>query len=137
MLFNFANILVALFLSVFFVFFMILAAKILRPHNPDEVKLTTYECGEAPIGDAWARFNFRYYVLALLFVIFDVEIAFVYPCAVVFKEWVNSGFGMIVFFELFFFMSILLFALLYAWKKGDLDWFKQISVGGDDGTDPS
>ena len=129
MLFGFANILVALLLSIFFVFFLLSLSTILRPVDPHSVKLTTYECGEEPIGEAWARFNFRYYILALLFVIFDVEIAFVYPCAVVFKKWIASGKGMIVFTELVFFMSILLFALVYAWKKGDLEWFKELSSG--------
>ena len=127
MLFEFANILVALFLSIFFVFAMLFASKILRPKSDNPIKLSTYECGEEPVGEAWNRFNFRYYILALLFVVFDVEIAFVYPCAVNFKEWVKGGKGMVVFLELFFFMLILMFALIYAWRKGDLEWFKGIT----------
>ena len=136
MLFEFSNILIALFLSIFFVFSMLFVSRIIRPKAHNEIKLSTYECGEPPIGGAWARFNFRYYILALLFVIFDVEIAFVFPCAVVFKKWVASGSGLIVFLELFFFMVVLLFALLYAWRKGDLEWFKRIEQEGDDGQNP-
>ncbi len=129
MLFEFSAILIALVLSIFFVFAMLFASWILRPKDYNDIKLSTYECGEKPIGEAWARFNFRYYILALLFVLFDVEIAFVYPCAVVFKKWVANGSGLLVLGELFFFMFVLLFALLYAWKKGDLEWFKQITSG--------
>jgi len=128
MLFEFANILVTLFLSIFFVFLLLFTSKILRPVDPNSVKLSTYECGEQPIGEAWARFNFRYYILALLFVIFDVEIAFIYPCAVVFGKWVKNGVGLVALFELFFFMFVLLLALFYAWKKGDLEWFKKITA---------
>jgi NADH-quinone oxidoreductase subunit A len=127
MLFEFTNIFIAILLSVFFVFFMLFASKILRPKADNPIKLSTYECGEEPVGEAWNRFNFRYYILALLFVVFDVEIAFVYPCATVFKKWVLAGNGMIVFLELFFFMAILLLALVYAWRKEDLEWFKGIT----------
>lgn len=136
MLFEFSNIAVSLFLSVFFVLFLLVFSKILRPVDKNDLKLSTYECGEEPVGQAWARFNFRYYILALLFVIFDVEIAFIYPCAAIFREWVDKGMGSIVFIEIFFFMTVLFLALVYAWKKGDLEWFKKIT-GGKVGKDTS
>ena len=82
-------------------------------------KLTSYECGELPEGSAWVKFNIRFYVIALIFLIFDVEIVFLFPWAVVYNE-----LGLLAFIEAFLFVLILLVGFVYVWVKGDLDWVK-------------
>src|SRR6516162_599409 len=72
--------------GVFFLFFHLMLGKLVRPNKPDPDKLTIYECGEPTIGSAWIQFDLRFYVVALLFVIFDVEVAFFFPWAVVFGK---------------------------------------------------
>ncbi|TAF36518.1 MAG: NAD(P)H-quinone oxidoreductase subunit 3 [Oscillatoriales cyanobacterium] len=78
---------------------------------------TTYESGVEPIGGAWIQFNIRYYMFALVFVIFDVETVFLYPWAVAFNQ-----LGLLAFIEALFFITILVIALVYAWRKGALEW---------------
>jgi len=126
MYFHFANVLVFFALAVAFVGGMMLLGKLLRPHNPQPAKLTTYECGEPPTGTAWLNFNIRFYLIALVFVIFDVEIAFLYPVAVVFREWVVRGEGLFAFLEVTLFLGILFLGLVYVWAKGDLEWIKKV-----------
>lgn len=82
-------------------------------------KLISYECGEIPEGSAWVKFNIRFYVIALVFLIFDVEIVFLFPWAVVFQE-----LGLLAFIEAFIFVLILVVGFAYVWVKGDLDWVK-------------
>ncbi|MCE2487497.1 MAG: NADH-quinone oxidoreductase subunit A [Desulfurellaceae bacterium] len=98
----------------------------LRPHNPEAKKLTTYECGELPTGGAWINFNIRFYLIALVFVIFDIEVAFIYPVAVAFREFVLAGNGLFAMTEIFLFLGILAVGLVYVWKKRDLEWIKRI-----------
>jgi NADH-quinone oxidoreductase subunit A len=97
----------------------LLLAKLLSPSRPSKSKLSTYECGEEAEGSAWVKFNIRYYVIALVFIIFDVEILFLFPWAVVYKE-----LGWLAFFEMAIFLIILIVGLIYVWKKKDLDWVK-------------
>lgn len=92
---------------------------IIRPSRYSEEKLTTYECGENPTGSAWIQFNIRFYVFALIFVVFDVEAVFLLPWAVVFKQ-----LGMLAFVEGLVFIGILVVALAYVWRKGDLEWVR-------------
>ena len=94
----------------------------LRPHNPLPEKLTTYECGERPIGQAWSQFNVRYYIFALMFVIFDVETVFLFPWALRLKAFALHGLGPFVFIEMMVFLLILVLGLAYAWRKGVLKW---------------
>lgn len=82
-------------------------------------KLLSYECGEIPEGSAWVKFNVRFYVIALVFLIFDVEIVFLFPWAVVYQQ-----LGLLAFVEAFLFVSILVVGFAYVWVKGDLDWVK-------------
>ena len=89
----------------------------LRPNNPTEIKSDTYECGVEPIGGRWELFNFRYYMFAILFVIFDVEVVFLYPWAAKFQQ--LELFALI---EMAVFVGILLVGLAYAWRKNDLEW---------------
>jgi len=105
-----------------------LVSKILRPHRPSVLKETPYECGEEPIGVAWSAFNVRFYVVGLIFIIFDVEAALMYPVAAVFKKFNELGMGGLVLFEIFLFTIILVAGLAYCWAKGDLDWVKSFQV---------
>ena len=93
-------------------------------HNKGGEKLESYECGEVPEGSAWVKFNVRFYVIALIFIIFDVEVIFLYPWAVIFQELTNTGFGFLAFIEMFVFVLILIVGFAYVWIKGDLDWVR-------------
>jgi NADH:ubiquinone oxidoreductase subunit 3 (subunit A) len=91
----------------------------IRPARFSEEKLTTYECGENPSGPAWIQFNIRFYVFALIFIIFDVEAVFLLPWAVVFRE-----LGLLAYIEGLVFIGVLVVALAYVWRKGDLEWVR-------------
>ena len=91
-----------------FIFASLLVGKLIRPNNMYAEKENTYECGEAPVGPAWFNFNPRFYIIALIFIVFDVEIAFVYPVARVFRRWVAQGNGWFAFTEIFLFVAVLL-----------------------------
>jgi NADH-quinone oxidoreductase subunit A len=105
----------------------LLLGRLIRPHNPNKLKLTAYECGEEPIGSAWANFNVRFYVIALIFIIFDVESALMFPVAAVFKKFNQIGLGGTLLVSIFSFVLILVAGLAYCWKKGDLDWIKSFN----------
>lgn len=117
MLFDFANVLLFLIFGVLFAGGNLILSRIIQTRNAHPGKLTTYECGEIPVGGGWLQFNIRFYVVALVFLIFDVEIIFLFPWAVVFKE-----LGMFAFVEMMIFVFILLIGLAYVWAKGDLEW---------------
>jgi NADH-quinone oxidoreductase subunit A len=128
MLFNLANILVFLGLGLGFLVMTLTVGRILRPATPDAEKLSIYECGEKPITQAWFNFNPRFYIVALVFLIFDVEVAFTYPVAVVFRRWVSEGAGAFAFAELALFILILILGLAYVWRKGDLEWIRKVAA---------
>lgn len=128
MLFNFANVLVFMVLGAAFVGANLLIGRLLRPSNPQARKLSTYECGEPAAGSAWVNFNVRFYIIALIFIIFEVEIAFIFPVAVVFRQWIEKGHGLYALVHVFLFIVILLMGLVYAWRKGDLDWVKKLET---------
>jgi NADH-quinone oxidoreductase subunit A len=110
----------------------LLVGKLIRPSNPSELKETAYECGEIPVGAAWSNFNVRFYVIALVFIIFDVEGALMFPVAAVFKKFNEIGEGAVVLCSLLLFISILLGGLVYCWKKGDLDWVRSYQFTKED-----
>jgi NAD(P)H-quinone oxidoreductase subunit 3 len=93
------------------------ASRLLRPAQGGLERRTTYESGMEPIGGAWIQFNVRYYMFALVFVVFDVETVFLYPWAVAFNR-----LGVLAFVEALIFITILVIALVYAWRKGALEW---------------
>jgi NADH-quinone oxidoreductase subunit A len=124
MLFNFANVLVFLFVGIAFVGVVLFIGRFLRPNTPDPTKSSTYECGEKPVGSAWMNFNSRFFLIALIFLIFEVEIVFVYPVATVFKSWIADDQGFAALVEILVFVLILVVGLVYAWAKGDLNWIK-------------
>jgi len=121
MLADFATVLVFIVLGAVTVALMLGISRLLHPRNPTSVKLSTYECGEVPFGSSWVQFNIRFYVVALIFLIFDVEVALLYPWAVVFRR-----LGLLAFVEAFIFIVILLAGLAYLWKEGDLDWVRTV-----------
>jgi len=116
---EFGKILIFFILGAVFVAGGLIASWILRPNRPYLEKLRPYECGEEPIGNAWIRFNVRFYVIALIFLIFDVEVVFLFPWALVYRQ-----LGLFGFLEMAVFLLILLVGFAYVWVKGDLDWDK-------------
>jgi NADH-quinone oxidoreductase subunit A len=126
MYFHFANVLVFSILGLGLCAIHLALGRLLRPHNPEAKKLTTYECGEPPTGGAWINFNIRFYLIALVFVIFEIEIAFIVPVAVVFRDWVLKGQGLFALTEILLFLGILVVGLVYIRAKRDLEWLKRI-----------
>ena len=95
----------------------VITGMVVAPHRPDSEKLSPYECGFEAFENARMRFDVRYYLVAILFILFDLEIAFMFPWAVVFKE--LGAFG---FWSMFLFLVILTIGFVYEWKKGALEW---------------
>ena len=126
MLFQFGNVLVFTIVAVAFVGVNLFLGRLLRPNNPQSRKLASYECGEPSVGMAWMNFNLRFYIVALIFIIFEVEIALMFPVAAVFRQWTQRGDGLIAWTEIFVFVGILFLGLLYAWVKRDLEWIKKV-----------
>ena len=129
MYFDYFNILVFAGVGLVFVFANLIIASIVRPRRKTEQGLETYECGEEAIGDAWIGFDIRYYTVALVYVIFAVEVAFLFPWALVLQESLvgggvatGLGIGAFALFEGVLFIAILFLGLAYVWAKGDLDW---------------
>jgi len=100
----------------------------LSPKKPSNLKSTPYECGEIPVGSAWSAFNIRFYVVGLIFIIFDVESVLMFPVAAIFKEMNEMGEGPYLLIVFLSFISILVEGIAYCWKKGDLDWVKSYQV---------
>ena len=136
MQFEFGGVLAMFMIGIGFIFVSLLIGILLRPNHPEKNKGMGYECGEEPTHEAWFNFNPRFYIVALIFLIFDVELAFMYPVATVFRRWVDSGHGGLATIEIFLFAGILVVGLAYVMVKGDLEWVKKIrkpSVSGPEG----
>jgi NADH-quinone oxidoreductase subunit A len=114
---QYAAVLIFLGLGIGMVLFTFFLHRLIRPSNPYPAKNQNYECAEMPIGNSWIQFNNRFYIFALIFVVFDVEAVFLFPWAVAFGK-----LGLYALVEMIIFIAILLFGLLYAWKKGVLKW---------------
>jgi NADH-quinone oxidoreductase subunit A len=115
--------------AIIFLLGGLITAFLLRPQRPNYEKLTTYECGEDPTGTAWGQFNVRFYVVALIFILFDVELIFLFPWATVFGqrsliEATGGVWGWFSLIEMFIFIFLLALGLAYVWVKGYLDWVK-------------
>lgn len=110
-----------------FVFFALFLGRFFRPRvQHTTLKDAPYECGEEPVRGAWFNFNPRFYLIALVFVVFDVEVALIFPVAMVLRDWVQDGRGAVALAEIALFVLILLGALLYVWLRGDLRWVKDL-----------
>lgn len=117
MLFHFAAVLVFFLMSMAFVFGNLLIGHFARPKHPTPDKLRIYECGEPTIGSSWIRYNIRFYTIALVYLIFDVEVVFLFPAALVLKKM-----GALALFEVLTFVGVLVIGLVYAWRYGNLQW---------------
>jgi NADH-quinone oxidoreductase subunit A len=96
---------------------IVILSQLVGQHKPNPAKMSPYECGVIPIGDAQGRFSVKFYLVAMLFILFDVEAVFLYPWAVILRELKMFGF-----WEMMVYIGIVLVGLLYVWKKGVLDW---------------
>lgn len=114
---GFTSLLVFAALALLLPFGILGLSALVRPRAPKDLKLRTYESGEIPVGTAWIQYNVRYYLFALIFVVFDVETVFLYPWAVAYRM-----VGLFGFLEALVFIAILLVGLAYAWRKGALEW---------------
>ena len=116
------------YLPIFFVFLVaagftfvsLILTHIIGPRINNPVKMMPYESGVDPVAETRIRFSIRFFIIALLFIIFDIEIVFLYPRAVVFKDFLS--FGTFIFFEMVIFLAILLFGYVYVWRNGALEW---------------
>jgi NADH-quinone oxidoreductase subunit A len=117
MLENYLPILVFVIVGLLFGTFFIVLGFILGPRKPDAEKLSAYECGFEAFEDARMKFDVRYYLVAILFIIFDLEIAFLFPWAVALRE-----IGMFGFMAMMLFLGLLVIGFIYEWKKGALQW---------------
>ena len=126
---QFTTVFIFLLIGACIVPLMLLAGKILRPHKPSKEKLMTYECGEISVGSSWIQFNLRFYVIAILFLVFDVEAVFMFPIAAVFKHWIANPelSNILIFLEITVFVVILLVGFAYCWYKGDLEWIRAVA----------
>jgi NADH-quinone oxidoreductase subunit A len=124
MLENYFPVLVFVLVALAFGCVPIIIGRLVGPHRPDPEKLSAYECGFNAFEDARMKFDVRYYLIAIAFIIFDLEVAYMFPWAAIFKEFVEADptvkfFG---FIEMFIFMGILVVGFVWAWAKGALDW---------------
>ncbi len=126
MLLSLANILVILGLISAIAFIMLGISWLIAPKNPEKVKSEVYECGERPFHGAWFNYNPRFYMIAIIFLIFDVEVALTFPIASVYKSWIAAGNGTRALIEILLFVFILAAAFFRIWKKGDLSWNTEV-----------
>lgn len=125
----FGEVLLYIIGGILFILVAFFTSGLLRPNRPGTQKLSTYESGEEAISSAWAQFNVRFYVVALIFLLFEVEILFLFPWATVFasKELIDETNGLWGWFsviEVVVFIAVLALGLAYAWVNGHLDWIK-------------
>ena len=133
--YQFGAVLAFAIMAVLFAAAILLVGRFARPRFPNDDKLSIYECGERPIGSAWYNFNPRFYLVALAFIIFEVDIALTFPVVVVYASWVKKGTGWVAFVELILFTAVLLVGLCWAWAHGDLEWVKKLSSASVSGQD--
>ena len=114
---NYLSILIFIIISACLAFVLIIIPFIINKSNPDKEKLSTYECGFESFGNAKKKFDIRFYLVSILFIIFDLEIAFLFPWAVMLKE-----IGLIGFWSMIAFIVTLTIGFVYEWKKGALEW---------------
>lgn len=126
---EFSEILLFVIGGILFVVGPLVLSKIVRPHRPNPEKLATYESGEEPISAAWTQFNIRFYIIALVFLLFEVELVFLFPWATIFArkdlmQKTAGAWGWFTLIEMIIFIVILALGLAYAWVNGYLDWVK-------------
>ena len=117
---NYLPILVIFVLAAGFAFVSLIITHLVGPRVTNAVKMMPYESGVDQVGKTRIRFSIRFFLIALLFIIFDIEIVFLYPWAVVFKDFLSAG--SFIFFEMVVFLAILVFGFVYVWRNGALEW---------------
>ncbi len=121
--FHFAIVAIFTGVAALFVIANLLLSRLLRPKSGTEpAKLAIYECGEPTVGQAWIRFDIRFYTVALMFVVFDVEVVLLFPWGAIYRDFVEQGLGALVFLEAAAFILILMVGLAYVWARGDIEW---------------
>jgi NADH-quinone oxidoreductase subunit A len=127
--FHFSVVLAFALVAVLFALGGITASRVIAPRVPSAEKSSIYECGERPVGVAWFNFNPRFYLVALVFVIFEVDIALTFPVVAVYRRWVESTplQAWSALFELLAFTVILVVGLGWIWARGDLEWVKKLA----------
>jgi NADH-quinone oxidoreductase subunit A len=126
---DFGEVLLFIIAGMIFIVVTLFISKIIRPHRPNVEKLSTYESGEEPVGSAWTQFNIRFYIIALVFLLFEVEIVFLFPWSTIFAneeliKQTNGLWGWFSLIEMILFILVLALGLAYAWVNGHLDWIK-------------
>ena len=127
--FDFGAVLAFALVAIVFAFGGITLSRILGPRAPNAEKASIYECGERPVGVAWFNFNPRFYLVALVFVIFEVDIALTFPVVAVYRSWVETNSPLLAWTalaELLVFTAILVAGLAWVWARGDLEWVKKL-----------
>ncbi|KAA3598338.1 MAG: NADH-quinone oxidoreductase subunit A [Calditrichaeota bacterium] len=122
MLIDYLPILIIFLAGAGFAIFNVGISYFLGPSNPDPEKLEIYESGVKPDHDARLKFSVKFYIIAMIFIIFDIEVVFMYPWAMIFKDYLTITNSNFILFEMLVFMAILLVGYYYAWKKGALEW---------------
>ena len=141
---NYAHVLIFLLVAAVIVVAPIVLFALIRPIRPSTEKASTYECGERPVGSSWIQFNIRYYLICIIFLIFEVEVLFMFPWAVVFNAFkggpeeiagiapaaqnIADATGTLALVEMLIFVVILAVGLAYVWGKGHLEWVKEMTV---------
>ena len=120
MLSDYFAVFVYIMIAVAFAGFVILASHVVGQRKPTATKMSPYECGMTTVGSSWRRIPIRYYIIAMLFLLFDIEIVFLYPWVVVFRS--LKGLGFFILGEMLIFIGILIIAYIYVWRKGALEW---------------
>ncbi len=125
----FGEILLFIIAGIIFILGTLLVSNFIRPDRPNPEKLSTYESGEEPVSTAWTQFNIRFYIVALIFLLFEVEIVFLFPWSTIFAdkqliEQTNGAWGWFAMTEMLIFILVLALGLAYAWVNGYLDWVK-------------
>jgi NADH-quinone oxidoreductase subunit A len=133
---EFGTILIFIMGGIVFVTVGLFVAKLIRPNRPNYEKLTTYESGEETIGTAWGQFNIKFYIVALIFLLFEVEIIYLFPWAIIFGdkaliEGTDYAWAWFAITEMFIFIFVLALGLAYAWRKGYLDWVRPMNKVSD------
>lgn len=126
---EFGEVLLFVIGGTLFLLLTLFVSRLIRPHRPSAEKLATYESGEEPVGTAWTQFNVRFYVIAIIFLLFEVEIVFLFPWATIFAnrelmDRTNGLWGWFSVAEAVIFILVLALGLVYAWVNGHLDWIK-------------
>jgi NADH-quinone oxidoreductase subunit A len=130
-MFDFSMAVVFIAVGAGFVLAALAAGALVRPRRIVAARKETYECGERPVGGGWYNFNPRFYIMALVFLIFDVEVAITYPVVAALRRWAANGRGAAAFIEITVFLLLLLSGLVFLWKRGDLEWIKSVEDAED------